>query len=153
MDNFSFIVDVYSYLIRDFNPYLFFLFLSVIMNKIAKWFTCYGNLAYRHHYTIILESLKTLKSYTVVIILLRKQILLVTVLCPFQNMKIILLYSKYYIIIYISIFKTCQYICSMLFPKAYIHNNKFAVQNKVQLTLHYQNWRKTSLQLFWYQTM
>ena len=33
MDNFSFIVDVYSYLIRDFNPYLFFLFLDSKCNN------------------------------------------------------------------------------------------------------------------------
>ena len=38
---------------------------------------------------------------------------------------------------------TYQYIYLVLFPKYYVNNDKFGVQNKVQVTMHYQNWRKS----------
>ena len=37
---------------------------------------------------------------------------------------------------------TYQYIYSVLFPKYYVNNDKFGIQNKVQFTMHYQNWKK-----------
>ena len=30
----------------------------------------------------------------------------------------------------------------MLFPKYFVNDDKFGVQNKVQFTMHYQNWKK-----------
>ena len=38
---------------------------------------------------------------------------------------------------------TYQYIYLVLFPKYYVNNDKFGVQNKVQFTMHYQNWKKS----------
>ena len=36
---------------------------------------------------------------------------------------------------------TYQYIYLMLFPKHHVNNDKFVIQNKVQLTMLYQNWK------------
>ena len=33
----------------------------------------------------------------------------------------------------------------MLFPKFYVNNDKFGTQNKIQFTLHYQNWKNKNL--------
>ena len=41
LDNFSFIVDVYSFLIKDVNP--FFWTVNLIMKAIMKWFLCCSN--------------------------------------------------------------------------------------------------------------
>ena len=69
LDNFSFIVDVYLFLKKDFNPFFFF------DSKFSNNDDCEMVLMlwqHRNHYMIISKNQTTLKNYTVAILLLRK---------------------------------------------------------------------------------